>query len=285
VSASEPKRIFVVGCPRSGTTLLQSLLAAHESLVSFPETHFFNHYARDGFDEWLEVGHTELREQMSAYFERLGRPGWGRAFHHWYPLRRWYADVLVEAFDEMAREQRAEAWLEKTPSHLERIELIDRVVDSPRYIHIVRNGADVVASLHAVTHEYPEEWSGARSIDRCIDRWLRSVELTDAYLDRPEHTAIRYEKLARQTEPQLERLSEFVGIDYEPEALDRYRGAADRVVDENEPWKASNRRSIREPSSERFFSRFAAAERNYILGRLSETETDWPTEPAGEENE
>ena len=34
-------RIFIVGCPRSGTTLLQSLLAAHPQIHSFPETHFF----------------------------------------------------------------------------------------------------------------------------------------------------------------------------------------------------------------------------------------------------
>ncbi len=281
----EPTRIFVVGCPRSGTTLLQSLLAAHETLVSFPETHFFNYYARDGVDEWFELRHSELREQMSAYFERLERPGWARAFALWYPLRRWYADVLVEAFDTIAHEEQAEAWLEKTPSHLERIEAIEEIVESTKFIHIVRNGADVVSSLHAVTHEYPEEWSGARSIDRCIDRWLRSVELTDAYLDRPEHTAIRYEKLARRTATELERLCEFIGIDYEPEALERYRSAADRVVAENEPWKASNRRSIREPSSDRFFRRFADHERDYILARLSETETDWPTDPAGGESE
>src|ERR1043166_465784 len=35
------RRIFLVGCARSGTTLLQSLLAAHSSIASFPETHFF----------------------------------------------------------------------------------------------------------------------------------------------------------------------------------------------------------------------------------------------------
>lgn len=33
--------IFVVGVPRSGTTLLQSLLSAHSSTYSLPETHFF----------------------------------------------------------------------------------------------------------------------------------------------------------------------------------------------------------------------------------------------------
>ena len=38
------RRIFIVGVPRSGTTLLQSLLAAHSELTSFTESHFFSRY-------------------------------------------------------------------------------------------------------------------------------------------------------------------------------------------------------------------------------------------------
>ncbi len=281
MSRRDLRRIFVVGCPRSGTTLLQSLLAAHETFVSFPETHFFNYYVRDGLEEWLEVRHRELRDEMAAYFKRLDRPEWTEAFRAWHLRRRNYGQLLVEAFDEMAREAGAEAWLEKTPSHLERIAAIREVVDSPKFVHIVRNGADVVASLHAVTHAYPEEWSGARSVDQCIDRWIRSVALTDEYLEQAAHTAVRYEHLASEPADQLARLCEFIGIDYEPSALQQYRGAARRVVDENEPWKASNRQAIREPSSRRFYQRFDADERRYILARLDETETNWPTEPAG----
>ena len=35
------KRVFIVGCPRSGTTLVQALLARYPGLHSFPETRFF----------------------------------------------------------------------------------------------------------------------------------------------------------------------------------------------------------------------------------------------------
>ncbi|MGC1525664.1 MAG: sulfotransferase, partial [Phormidesmis sp.] len=35
------KRLFLVGCARSGTTLLQSLLASHPGVASFPESNFF----------------------------------------------------------------------------------------------------------------------------------------------------------------------------------------------------------------------------------------------------
>ena len=42
------KRVFLVGCPRSGTTLLQSMLHAHPSIYSLPETKFF--HVLIGFD-------------------------------------------------------------------------------------------------------------------------------------------------------------------------------------------------------------------------------------------
>ena len=40
-------RIFLVGVPRSGTTLLQALLAAHEQVTSFTESHFFSQHFTD----------------------------------------------------------------------------------------------------------------------------------------------------------------------------------------------------------------------------------------------
>ena len=47
------QRIFVVGVPRSGTTLLQSLLAGHSALTSFTESHFFDrHYSHRDQADW-----------------------------------------------------------------------------------------------------------------------------------------------------------------------------------------------------------------------------------------
>ncbi|MEQ8960988.1 MAG: sulfotransferase [Coleofasciculus sp. C2-GNP5-27] len=80
------ERIFLVGCPRSGTTLLQSLLAAHPQIASFPESHFFRHLipefepkrrllglsSRRGkphFQRFMrEIGH----EEMQTYLPKFG---------------------------------------------------------------------------------------------------------------------------------------------------------------------------------------------------------------------
>ena len=40
--SSLERPVFVVGCPRSGTTLVQCILSASSSAFSLPETHFFS---------------------------------------------------------------------------------------------------------------------------------------------------------------------------------------------------------------------------------------------------
>jgi LPS sulfotransferase NodH len=270
-------RAFLVGCPRSGTTLLQSMLAAHPSLTSFPETHFFNYYVVEGWRERLtDLRHRELREWMSNYFERLDQPEWQSAFARWYPLRRKYARRLLQALDELASQRNVAAWLEKTPSHLERIELIKRHVPQAKFIHIVRNGADVVASLHAVTHNHPDRWGGELTLDECIDRWIRSIQLTEQYRGSPDHAIVSYEQLVADPEPRLQRLFEHLGLDPDVSVLDRYAEAAPSFIKEGEDWKAPTTSELQDRTGKRFQSRFQPHEQQYVLDRLDRAVDGWP---------
>ncbi|NJL67494.1 MAG: sulfotransferase [Microcoleus sp. SM1_3_4] len=68
------KRIFLVGCPRSGTTILQSLLASHPEIISFPESKFFHYLLYDKFAD-------KLSSRMEAFFQdEIDRPEFLRDF-------------------------------------------------------------------------------------------------------------------------------------------------------------------------------------------------------------
>jgi hypothetical protein len=72
------KRVFIVGCPRSGTTLVQALLARYPGVHSFPETRFFEALL-DAVDLQLarlgaERHHVLCLEDMVEDFSR----GWQR---------------------------------------------------------------------------------------------------------------------------------------------------------------------------------------------------------------
>lgn len=65
-------RVFVVGCPRSGTTLLQCLLAAHSQLISFPESHL--HYDFSKAAERLRQFDDLVQQQnLSGWIEKTPR--------------------------------------------------------------------------------------------------------------------------------------------------------------------------------------------------------------------
>lgn len=243
-------RAFVVGCPRSGTTLLQSLLAAHPGVTSFPESHFLRRlepdkalYRRLGLASRravprLEAYVSELREHGSDARAALGdwqAPGW--------PLK-WSARVVFRAFvrslDRVALVRGAGVWIEKTPNHLRYVHLIERYLPRARVIHIVRDGLETVASLYRVTHAHPESWDGAWGLERCVDRWNESISRTAAQAGKPNHCLVRYEKLVERPAEVLAPVCALLGIEFRDEMLggSSREGAAGQVVNAWETWKA-----------------------------------------------
>jgi hypothetical protein len=269
--------VFVVGCARSGTTLLQSLLAAHPAIASFPESHFFRRLLPGR--RWARVlglASPRARPRFLAFLDDLGRPDLAGALPRFLPLARLYASGFVQTLDRLASEQGKAVWVEKTPGHLWHVEEIRRLVPDARFIHIVRSGPDVIASMYEVTHEHPQTWSGSRDIDSCIDRWVGDIGITRKYADDSTHAIITYERLVAEPVSVLQDLCRFLDVEFTDAMLGGYQAAAGSLVLERESWKASVQTSIRSANGTKFFAIFDAAERDYILGRLSAVEEAFP---------
>ena len=117
-------RFFLVGCPRSGTTLLQSLLNAHAEIASFPESNFFNMVSK-----WRSpIGIASLtnreKKRITNFLTDIGRPDLDDLIPKKALTYRTYIDSFIMVLDLLTIEQGAKYWLEKTPAHLYRIDLI-----------------------------------------------------------------------------------------------------------------------------------------------------------------
>ena len=212
----------------------------------------------------------QLKPRLEEFFrEEIGRPEMLQRLPR-IPLMSQYTRKFIKILQNLAEEQGKSIFLEKTPEHLYHIDYIEKIVTEVRFIHILRNGSDVVASLYEVTRKYPNAgWSGAWSLDWCIERWIQAVDMTRSHLHKPNHILIRYEQLVEDPQTELEKLCEFIGIEFTERMLQDYRVVATQVSLETEPWKASVAGEIQNANSKKFYEVFDKEQQQYILKRLS----------------
>lgn len=130
VHRSDCRSIVVIGgAPRSGTTLLRSLLGRHPMLVSGPETTVF------------------LRRISSAsdVGERLGFSA--TTIETWQRESRSQVEFIERVRRAMLERSGKSIWVEKTPKNIGRFRFVRRRFPHAKLVHIIRDGRDVVCSL------------------------------------------------------------------------------------------------------------------------------------------
>ncbi|VXD25473.1 Sulfotransferase [Planktothrix serta PCC 8927] len=270
-------RLFLVGCPRSGTTLLQSLLAAHSQIASFPESHFFRYLLRNR-SSWrtkLRIPSPLSRKRFNQFLAETGHPELERYLPKTAVFTFQYVKGFIRVLDELTLQQGKTLWLEKTPGNLYYINYIEKRVAGAKFIHLVRNGADVVSSLYDVTHQYPNDWKGAWDLDRCIRQWVKDVRLTTQHLHKPNHILVQYEQLIENQPLILAQLCDFIGVEYEPAMLQDYQKVAEKLTLAFESWKVSVQQGIYNPSDQKFHQLFNEEQKQYILQELSEANLEF----------
>ncbi len=280
------RRLFLVGCPRSGTTLLQSLLAAHSQVVSFPESHFYNTMTTSRFGlRQLGLASPRIRARFFEFLEQIGHPEMRRYLPRHAVSRRQYSRAFIAVLDAVARQQNKHVWLEKTPRHLQYIDDIRGFVPESKFIHLVRHGEDVVASLYEVVNQHPERWpsipasDAASCVARCLDRWVQSVALSRRYVGEPNHAMVRYERLVEAPEAVMKGLCEFIGISFEARMLERYADHAATLVMPFETWKQSVTQAIASGPERKFDRLFNEAQKRHISARVAEVDLAALTSP------
>lgn len=255
------QRIFLVGCPRSGTTIFQSLLAAHPEIVSFPETKIFQYALWDKFTE-------ELPERLSQFFRNeINRPELFQGFSVYRSALeniQWFLCVL----DGLALEESKGIWVEKTPEHIFFIPEIKSFLPYAKFIHIKRNGLDTIASMYEATRmPLNELWGGEWSLEYCIKRWRACNLITKIYENNPQHLVVKYEDLLADKVAVLRACCEFIGVEYNDIMLDNHKSEALKLGLKM-PWHDGIDREIKAPIIPKYKQIFQQCEIDYILENL-----------------
>ncbi|MEO0394962.1 MAG: sulfotransferase [Cyanobacteria bacterium P01_A01_bin.137] len=268
--------IFIVGCPRSGTTLLQSLLASHSAIASFPESKFFLRLIAEPREKSrryaLGLTSPNLKPTLEKFLDDVGAPEL-RSTLPKFPFVRPYVDCFDRILVQLAQRQGKHIWLEKTPEHLHAISDIEQYLPGAKIIHIVRNGADTIASLYDLCQRHPKVWGQYfDGLDGCIDRWMRDVAISHRYLAVPNHTAVSYDALVNATDTEVQRLCQFLGLRFETDMLTSYQRISQGLIRDRENWKALNQAAIQSTAGKKFYAIFDQAQQAHVLERTAQVD-------------
>ena len=211
----------IVGVPRSGTTLLRLMLDRHPQLAIPPETWFLADLAaligQPGVgvdvlldtimepDTWPDFGLSA--EALRAVLVPGDPSAAARAFF------RLYADRHAKP-----------RWGDKTPT--DEIEAIERLLPEARFIHIIRDGRDVAASLRKMWFAPSED------VGELASFWRGRIERTRAGGERVGHyLEVRYEDLVTEPEPVLRRICAHVDLVFDQAMLTHHTTAAQRLAE------------------------------------------------------
>lgn len=175
---------FVVGCPRSGTTWVQLLLAQHPAVTTTQETHLFQRYLGPLERRW--------RREMRAWEDEAlaGERGYGlsplldapefdelcRAFARGVLDRARGAPRGGEGREPPLTEKpEARVLVEKTPGHLFHARFIHRLFPAARFVHVVRDPRAVTASLLRAGQTWWGGWA-PRGAAEAARWWTEHVE-------------------------------------------------------------------------------------------------------------
>jgi len=249
-----------VGAPRSGTTILQSLLAAHPEVISFPESKFFHYLLYDQFA-------GKLPSRMEAFFkDEIKRPELLKDFDDTQTVETkasWFVGVL----DGLAAEQNKSIWLEKTPEHMYFIDDIERFLPDAKFIHILRNGMDTIASMYEATRSFNELWGAGWDLNHCIERWEHAMLTSHKYVNKSNHILVKYEELLDDKTKILGEICKFMGIEYDGKMLVNYQEKAANLS-LNLPWHKGIERDIKTSNVHKYHKIFKRNEIQYILDNI-----------------
>ena len=274
--------VFIVGCPRSGTTLLQRMVDAHPEIAITRQSRFIpNYYEKrkgltpDGLvtpdlvDRLIEERRFKNLEIDREELEGLAGSGEQEVS---------FESFVTGIFDHYGKVQGKRLVGDKTPRYVRSIPTLHDLWPETKFVHLIRDGRDVCLSMM--------NWKKADSSAGQFSAWKEDRVSTGALwwelnvrLGRqagkslaPElYHEVRYEELVSEPKGTCAVLCSFLGLPYDDAMLKFHEGRekADPDLDAKKGWRPLTQglRKWSEQMSAEDLRRFEAAS-GYLLDEL-----------------
>lgn len=214
------RQIFVLGCPRSGTTLLSRLLAKTQYGAPV-ESHFITKYYKrlhlygdiSKKDNFLSLLNDILQERPVMQ--------WGLSFskeEFFQGVTEYTYSNLINNLMLLRKGRDAiQSWGDKTPNYILDLDAIYSLFPQAKYIYIVRDGRDVALSL------LERNW-GPNNVFECAHYW-RNCNNANPIIEQLNKDKqlyfLKYEELLEKPEGKIPEIFEFLGDSFPQEYIDQ----------------------------------------------------------------
>jgi tetratricopeptide (TPR) repeat protein len=205
--AGMPQPVFILGFPRSGTTLIEQTLSVHPQISAGDELTFINDI-------------TQIMPRLLAspltYPEALAELWMGDQRDGLEELRDYYLNRARKAG---FFKQGAGFFTDKMPLNEMHLGLISLLFPQSPIIHVLRHPLDVVLSVYSnhLTHGY----FCAMQLESIAQHYNLVADLVQHYRQhlKPRYLPVRYEDMVTDQEAEVRKALDFIGVEFDPRCL------------------------------------------------------------------
>lgn len=205
--------IFIVGCPRSGTSLLRDLLRSHPHLTFPQESHFIPSFFRGYGDPCDDREAQKLAKRILTLH---WIQDWGIGFEPaTFAACRTFREIVSALFQAWALKENKPRWGDKTPHYVMEIPTLLEIFPPAKIIHVYRDGRDVALSWLKTGFEPRNIYTAAALWRRYVLEGRKAAQIipSDSYLE------VRYETLLVKPEETMRKVCAFISEAFDTAVL------------------------------------------------------------------
>lgn len=252
--------LFIIGNPRSGTSLFRLLLTCHPSIIIPPESSFMIWWY-DKYGDWRkeDVASSRLDEFLvdllgskKIEFWKLDKAVLTKHILRETPAN--YAELMDTIYWAYVRREKESTlfWGDKNNYYLGHVDSLLKLYPNAKFIHIIRDGRDVATSymgLNKVKHTSKYAPRLPNEIKEIANDWndnIKKINASFQKLPTAQRLEVKYESLANNPVTFLKEVCTFLDIPYSAEMLNFYEKNQQKRLEPEEfnSWKKRNLKTI-----------------------------------------
>jgi hypothetical protein len=214
IEPMEQRLLFVIGPPRSGTTLLMRMLSSHSAIYSRAEPHLLTPLAHLGYFDTVDAApfdHLQAAQAAREFVAELPR-----GEQDYLDACRAYTDILYGRLL-AARGKGKPLFLDKTPANALVLPFITKLYPQARYVVLTRHPAAIFSSY--ANSFFDGDYDAARKFNPILNRYVPAV----ARLLREQAVPlirVEYEQLVQRPDDEMRRVVDFLHLPFEADAIE-----------------------------------------------------------------